>query len=240
MIDFKIILGTWMGYCNESNRKERYDGMEEWYGGSSSGSCRRKLYYKAKSYKKTNETSQESLRKMRLGTIFHEDMEKALEMFNDQSQMEGWKEGKFHIEKELRVPDLNLRGFADAIYESPDGKIYLYDFKTAGSFPWKLKFGKKGKKDDIRYSLQLGSYGEAVKRTFGRLDGMYLVYYNKDNSDMQTVEVPLYYTEEAIKWWKETNKSHENGLPPLKVGENPSAVWECNYCDWKDCCIGFE
>ena len=239
MIDFEKILGDWMDYCNGKNQSERYDGMEKWFGGSSSGSCRRKLYYKANSYEKTNKTSQSSFRKMRLGTIFHEDMEQALDKFNSNSQSEGWNKGKFHIEKELRVPELNLRGFADAIYESPDGKVYLYDFKTAGSFPWKLKFGKNGKKDDERYSLQLGSYGEAVKKTFGRLDGMYLIYYNKDNSDMRTVEVPLYYTDRAVKWWTATRISHEKGLPPLISGENPSATWECNYCEWKNCCIGF-
>jgi len=237
MINFEKILGTWMDYCNESNRLERYDGMEKWFGGSSSGSCRRKLFYKANSYKKTNETSQSSLRKMRLGTIFHEDMEQALQMFNDQSQMDGWEKGKFHIEKELRVPELNLRGFADAIFEAPDDKIYLYDFKTAGSFPWKLKFGRTGKQDDERYSLQLGSYGEAVKRTFGRLDGMYLVYYNKDNSDMRDVEVPLHYTEKAVEWWTKTGDVHKKGLPPLSPSENPSAAWECNYCEWKDLCL---
>ena len=74
-----------------------------------------------------------------------------------------------------------------------------------------------------------------VKLLRGNLD-----YYNKDNSDMRTVEVPLYYTEEAIKWWTQTKKSHEGGLPPLRQGENPSATWECNYCEWKDCCTGFE
>ena len=237
MIDFEKILGDWMSFCNEANRVERYDGMEKWFGGSSSGSCRRKLYYKANSYEKTNETSQSSLRKMRLGTIFHEDMEQALELFNDISQADGWSSGKFHIEKELRVEKLNLRGFADAIFESTDEKIYLYDFKTAGSFPWKLKFGRAGKQDDERYSLQLGSYGEAVKQNFGRLDGMYLVYYNKDNSDMRTVEVPLHYTDKAVEWWTETGLVHAGGLPPLKPGENPSAAWECNYCEWKDLCL---
>ena len=237
MMNFEKILGTWMDYCNESNRLDRYDGMEKWFRASSSGSCRRKLYYKANSYEKTNETNQSSLRKMRLGTIFHEDMEQALDMFNSNSQSNGWGEGKFYIEKELRVPELNLRGFADAIYEAHNGKIYLYDFKTAGSFPWKLKFGRTGKPHDERYSLQLGSYGEAVKRTFGRLDGMYLVYYNKDNSDMREVEVPLEYTDKAVKWWTETNKEHAKGLPGLKPGENPSAAWECNYCEWKDLCL---
>ena len=66
---------------------------------------------------------------------------------------------------------------------------------------------------------------------------MSLVYYNKDNSDMKTVEVPLFYTERAVKWWKETNEAHAAGLPPLKPGENPSAAWECNYCEWKDLCL---
>ena len=238
MMNFEKIYADFIDHRNEENRLIRYEGKEKWYGGSSSGSCRRKLYYKCNSYDKTNETNAASYRKMRLGTIFHEDMEEALEIFNNQSQSDNWDKGKFHIETELHIPELNLRGFSDAIYESPDGKIYLYDFKTAGSFPWRLKFGKNGTTHDKRYSLQLGSYGEAVKKTFGRLDGMYLVYYNKDNSDMKTVEVPLEWTDNAVKWWQETKKEHEAGLPPLRPGENPTAAWECNYCDWKDLCLG--
>lgn len=237
MIDFEKILGNWIDHCNEENRLERYAGKESWYGGSSSGSCRRKLYYKSKDFEKTNDTSASSLRKMRLGTIFHDDMEGALDLYNATSELEEWQDGKFYIEKELRIEELNLRGFADAIFEAPTGGVYLYDFKTAGSYPWKLKFGRTGKQDDERYSLQLGSYGEAVKREFGRLDGIYLVYYNKDNSDMRTVEVPLEYTDKAVEWWAETKRQHENGLPPLSPGENPSAAWECNYCDWKDLCL---
>ena len=236
MIDFEKILGKWIDFANDENRLTRYDGMERWFGGSSSGSCRRKLYYKANSYDKTNETNNSSLRKMRLLTIFHDDMEQALDMFNNESQAVGWDNGKFYIEKELRIPELNLRGFADAIYEAQNGEISLYDFKTAGSFPWKLKFGRSGKKDDERYSLQLGSYGEAVKREFGRLDKMALIYYNKDNSDMREVEVPLEYTDKAVKWWKETNESHKRGLPPLMPGINPSATWECRYCEWETLC----
>ena len=237
MINFEEVLGSWMDYCNEANRLDRYEGMDKWYGGSSSGSCRRKLFYKVNSYEKTNATNQSSLRKMRLGTIFHEDMEQALEMFNNKSEENDWDKGKFHIESELRVPELNLRGFSDAIFEDTDGKIYLYDFKTAGSFPWKLKFGKSGNPNDERYALQLGSYGLAVKENFGRLDGMALVYYNKDNSDMRTVQVPLHYMEKAKAWWTETNNVHAKGLPALKPGENPSAAWECNYCDWKNLCL---
>ena len=171
---------------------------------------------------------------MRLGTIFHEDMEEALALFNKAA-----KPGtQFYIEHELCIPELKLRGFCDAIYKNEDGKIYLYDFKTAGSFPWKLKFGRTGTQQDERYSLQLGSYGEAVRKEFGRLDGMFLVYYNKDNSDMRTVEVPLEWTEKAVAWWKQTKIEHDKGLPPLRPGENPSASWECNYCEWKDLCLG--
>jgi len=235
MINFEEVYATYLDYKNEENRKERYEGNEHWYGASSSGSCRRKLYYKnVVKAATTNKSSDESMRKMRLGTIFHDDMEKALELHNNNKNGEAVK---FYYEDALEIPAYNVRGFFDCVAEMPSGEIYLYDFKTAGSYPWKLKFGRAGKPEDPRYSMQLGMYGQAVKERFGRLDGMYLVYYNKDTSKMRTVDVDLHWIEKAKDWWAETKLQHLNGLPPLKPGENPSAAWECNFCEWKDHCL---
>ena len=61
---------------NEANREERYQGKEEYYHASGAGSCSRKLYFESVAVAKpTNSPKPDSLRKMRLGTIFHNEME---------------------------------------------------------------------------------------------------------------------------------------------------------------------
>ena len=60
---------------NETNRNLRYKGKEKYYGGSSSGFCSRQQYYKAVAQeKKSNEPNAKSMRIMRLGTVWHDDM----------------------------------------------------------------------------------------------------------------------------------------------------------------------
>ena len=65
-----------------------------------------------------------------------------------------------------------------------------------------MKFGRnKQLNPSVHYELQLGTYGYAIKEMFGRLDGMYLYYYNKDTSDMRAVSVPLTYVSRAYIFW---------------------------------------
>ena len=63
------------------------------------------------------------------------------------------------------------------VFEMESGEIFLYDLKTIGSYPYKLKFGRNPERNQsIHQELQLGTYGLAVLEKFGRLDGMYLLY----------------------------------------------------------------
>ena len=122
------------------------------------------------------------------------------------------KDIDFHVEGELTIPELNVRGFYDIIVDdkTEDRKVYLYDIKTCGGYAWKMKFGRNKKLDpSTHYELQLGTYGYAIKEMFGQLDGMYLYYYNKDNSDMRAVEVPLTYVSRAYLFWKNINDEHK-------------------------------
>tara|TARA_R100001594_G_scaffold146018_1_gene196838 strand:- start:2382 stop:3101 length:720 start_codon:yes stop_codon:yes gene_type:complete len=235
-ISFEKVYGDFVEHKNEQNRLERYEGNEEWYGSSSSGSCIRKLYYKHKLRQDiSNPISEESYRKMRLGTVFHDDMEKALEFYNKKKD----RKVKFHYEDEIRMPEYNVRGFYDCVMECEDGSIYLYDFKTIASTGWRFKFGPRAKtSEDPRYSMQLGMYGVGVKEKFGRIDGMGLVYYNKDTSAMRVVDVPLEWMEKAKDWWANVMKEHSIGLPPLMAGISPAASWECGYCEYQDTCLG--
>ena len=100
-----------------------------------------------------------------------------------------------------------------------------------------MKFGRKPAfNPSIHYELQLGTYGYAVKQQFGRLDGMFLYYYNKDTSMMRAVSVPLTYISRAYLFWRNTKDEHKQGLPPFRPGVSPVQDWQCKYCQFLDHC----
>ena len=75
-----------------------------------------------------------------------------------------------------------------------------------------------------------------IKEEFGRLDGMYLIYYNKDNSMMNSVQVPNTYINRAYNFWYNINEEHKRGLPDFKQGVSPVQDWNCSYCPYLDHC----
>ena len=144
---------------------------------------------------------------------------------------------KVFIEKEIILEDLNIRGFIDLIISEEDGKVYLYDIKTINNWSYKFKFSKKYKQENSTHQeMQLATYGIAVKREFGRLDGMFLTYYNKDSSIIKEIEVDLDYLVTAKSFWQSKVEEHKKGLPPLQENVSPVKSWECNYCQYKDRC----
>ena len=76
----------------------------------------------------------------------------------------------------------------------------------------------------------------AIKEQYGNLDGMSLLYYNKDNSTMRESVVPLTYVDQARRYWHTINEEHSKGLPLFKLGTSPVHKWVCNYCQFKDHC----
>ena len=255
-IDIEGIYRDFIDNKQEENRVERYEGNEDWYHASGSGSCSRKLYYESiEKVEPTNLLDDKTKRLLRLGNVVHEDIQNSLthtrynniynnNIYNNPNDKEKEtknkeKEIEFHTEGELSIPELNVRGFYDIVVEQklPERKVYLYDIKTCGGWAWKMKFGRDKKLDpSTHYELQLGTYGYAVREKFGQLDGMYLYYYNKDNSDMRAVEVPLTFVSRAYLFWKNLNDEHKMGLPSFRVGVSPVQKWQCNYCQFKDYC----
>ena len=150
--------------------------------------------------------------------------------------MEGIKQ--MLIEHPLDIPEMNVKGFADIVVELESGEVYVYDIKTIGSWSWRFKFGRKQEsKPSIHQELQLGTYGFAVKEEFGRCDGLFLLYYNKDNSDVRQLEVDLDFIDQSYNYWTRVQDLHSmQGLPYLQDGESPVMGWECKYCQYKDLC----
>ena len=145
----------------------------------------------------------------------------------------------FHIEKEIFLPELNVRGFYDLVAVSQSsGMVYLIDFKTMGSFPWSRKFGWKNvdTNPSMHQEIQLATYGLFIEKEFGRLDGMFLYYYNKDNSKMKCIEVPRAMLKRAENFWINVNEEHKKGLPMFSEGLSPVQDWNCKYCRFLDHC----
>jgi|15BtaG_2_1085339.scaffolds.fasta_scaffold02296_3 hypothetical protein len=239
----KDIYDNWIELCNETNKQERYVGKEKYFGASSSYSCTRKRFFKINEYEETNPTSNDAIRNMRTGTIFHDDMEKALVNAITNSNPNFVDKIKhISIEEEFVMEKLGVRGFADAIITTPDDKVYLYDFKTCTSWKYTQLFGKlKGdiiENRSISYDLQLATYGIGVLKKYGRLDKMILVFFNKEKGLMNEYEVPIKAIEMAKLYW-EIQKLGTEKLPEINE-ISPFASWECSYCNWKDLCMKTE
>ena len=239
----KDIYDNWIELCNETNKQERYVGKEEYFGASSAYSCTRKRFFKINEYEETNPTSNDAIRNMRTGTIFHDDMEKALVNAITNSNPNFVDKIKhISIEEEFVMEKLGVRGFADAIITTPDDKVYLYDFKTCTSWKYTQLFGKlKGdiiENRSISYDLQLATYGIGVLEKYSRLDKMILVFFNKEKGLMNEYEVPIKAIEMAKLYW-EIQKLGTEKLPEINE-ISPFASWECGYCNWKDLCMKTE
>ena len=150
--------------------------------------------------------------------------------------MEGIKD--MVMEHPVDIPELNVKGFIDIVVRLESGEVYVYDIKTIGSWSWRFKFGrKKEDKPSIHQELQLGTYGYAVKEEFGRCDGLFLLFYNKDTSDVRQVEVDLGFMDASYNFWTNIKQLHKvHGLPYLQESESPVMAWECKYCQYKDLC----
>ena len=262
-VDIEKLYNDYIATKNEENYKNRYEGREQYYHASGAGSCSRKLYYESiEQASTTNPSNERSNRILRLGTIVHEDLQASLsdtiystninstnidstnhnesiyykekEIYNLQKES-----FEFHIEGEIMLPELNVRGFYDLVAVSKEsGKVYLIDFKTMASYSWSLKFGKKyyQPNSNVHQEVKLATYGMFVEREFGRLDGMWLYYYNKDTSRMKASPVDLSMLKQARVFWENVNDDHKNGVPMFRQGFSPVQDWNCNYCRFLDHC----
>ena len=142
-----------------------------------------------------------------------------------------------YIEHGISIPEFNVKGLADIVVQLGSGEIYVYDIKTIGSWSWRFKFGrKKEDKPSIHQELQLGTYGYGIKQEFGRCDGLFLLFYNKDTSEMREVEVNLDFIDLSYNFWIKVQDLHVDGLPSLQEGESPVMAWECKYCQYENTC----
>jgi len=141
------------------------------------------------------------------------------------------------VEHPIYIKDLKVRGYIDLVIEDTDGKIFVYDIKTMNNWAWRYKFGRKKSKGEasIHQELQLATYGLACKDEFGRIDGLFLIFYNKDTSVLKTVEISKDRLLSTISYWNKIKELHI-ALPILKKNESPIYDWECKYCNFNTQC----
>lgn len=266
--DITDIYSNFLNIKNEQNVEERYsdESKKKYFHASSAGMCARKHWYMTTDEEKSNIADEKSQRVMRLGTVIHEEIQSSLQYLIDLKEKESNKEKeisdnslnstniktynkallkhynsieKIHMEKEIILEDYNVRGFYDVVFQMVSGEVYLFDIKSIGSYPYKLKFGRNPKEDDgnDHQAMQLGTYGIGVEREFGRLDGMFLYYYNKDTSMVKLKPIGMNYMTKAEIYWKQLNTRLRGGQPPIVDGISPAQKWECNYCSFKDTCL---
>ena len=216
---------------------------EPYYRPSSAGMCSRKIYYETILRIEPTEVVDKRVQRLfRLGDLIHRDIQdafKKIEKSDSYFSIYNIYINNIYIEKEIILKTIRVRGFCDLIVVLGDGRVYLYDIKSIGSFQYKKNFArnKELREPSIHQELQLATYGLAVEKEFGRLDGILILYYNKDTSMLRYKEVSSDRLLTALGFWERINAEHSrNSLPTLQEGISPVAKWECSYCAFKSRC----
>jgi len=261
LLNLETIYNDYLDMLQEE-REEKYKEYKKWFSASSAGSCYKKQWYKLNEFE-SEPFDAKTKRLLRLGTIVHEDIEKALKHAEPADNV------KVYTEHEIKIPDLNVIGHLDHCLVKHNNNIvdlYISDLKTIAAFSWTNKFGRSAKKKGINsqptighYELQVATYAigmieELSLRERSEFDIPYfanenvnislnIIYYNKNDSRMNVVEVPRDAMDYAIAYWKELNEFvNQDGdvenIPPNGAIGVPMQSWECRYCNYSKICKG--
>jgi CRISPR/Cas system-associated exonuclease Cas4 (RecB family) len=211
--------------------KEKYKEFKGWFSASTAGSCFRKQWYKINDYEEI-QPEQRPMRLMRLGTLVHKDLEEAIIEYNKSND----EQVSVYSEYRIKLPDLKVVGHLDLAVDN-EGKLYVYDIKTAHSFKWKKLFGRNvDPNPSTNYQLQLGTYALGMLKHLEREEDsdnveLGLIWYKKDDSMMKTQIISSEWIKNAFYYWVELNETlEEQGKPEIGSYNTPVYKWECRYC----------
>jgi len=238
-MDIKSIYNAYLKEQEKLNSRDK-----NVFHASSAGSCYRKQMYSYYDYP-SDTKDDKSYRLLRLGTIVHSDVESAISLYQDR-----FPEKDIYIEQKIHIKDLEVSGTFDAgEMITIDGRkeFTLYDLKTAAAYKWTTKFGRKQNRvadSDLNYKLQLGTYALGVKEEYNPDQiYMYLIWYNKNTSQMREQLVYQEWINKALEYWEEVHeikedlgKSFERELEPMMTYGVPMQDWECSYCQFESIC----
>lgn len=235
----------------KGSRQPKDPKYEGWFRASSAGYCHKKQLYSLNEDKYPPKTFDTRVaRLLRLGTVVHKDIEKAVKIYCLDHPDE-----KILTEKVIEIPELKVVGHYDiAVINESDGKISvdIVDAKTCASYKWRMKFGRnKDKNPSFNYELQVGTYGLGITSKYDADSiTLNLLWYNKDTSAMRSVEIDAFeWTSKAMEYWANLNEaldetkdlSIDERLNELMPGVSygvPMMNWECRYCQFIDYCGG--
>lgn len=232
--------------ANSSTAERNNNKTAGWFNISSAGSCYKKQYYYITNTKEPDSPSIDSLKKMRIGTVMHNEFEEAMLHHAKHNK----QDTTIFTEYPVKLNEYMVEGTLDAAILT-DNTLHVADWKTMASYPFKLRFGRDRQKNTKRvstnYELQVCTYAIALAETIkheGELI-VYLVCYNKDTSKMKAISIPLHFIDEARYYWEdlsdcinELDKDILNIHPNDNMLNIPNADWECNYCNFKTKCHG--
>ena len=233
------IISIYHSFLKSVENSRDYYKIKKVFHASSAGSCFRKQLYSYFDFPR-DEKDDKSYRILRLGTLVHQDVEEAIKHYNMPSD----RDSDVFSEDEIKLPDFNVIGTYD-VGELKDGEFTLWDLKTAAAYKWSKKFGRKPEKSsDTNYKLQLGTYalGVNLKYEISKIN-MYLLWYNKNTSQMREQLISPEWIEKALEYWAELNdiledsgeKFEEDLIPEIWSGV-PFQNWECRYCQYYSIC----
>lgn len=229
----KISYMLWLEKLNEINGNTRYSKKDLGFGASGAGLCHLKHYFRTiKADKK--EVGFDSMCKMRIGTLVHEDIQTALYyMFDD----------NYKIMCEIPVTYGKIKGHLDVAIELDEDNVMLIDIKTMAAYSWSQKYGRDKKTQAAIWNkLQLATYSLGLKQDYGYKNvHMFLLNYNKNTSAMKFEPVNVKFFENEVKsYWNEVETIVDQLLEePDRIEQlvdGPVHNWECNYCDYSDHC----
>jgi len=255
-LDLKEIYDNYL-IKKEKDNKELYKkrNPNKYYRASAAGHCFKKHWYSINGYE-GKDMDDKSRRLLRLGTIVHEDIQKAIELYQEQQFMYDNLPSKneevfsqeyninFKTEYQIIIESLNVMGSADIVVLDSENTATVLDIKTTHSWKWKMMFGRnKEPKPSRMYELQLGTYALGIleQEDIKYEDiSLYLVYYKKDDSMMKYVDVNPIWMDNAAEYWATLNETldmveDENDLPRGSFNI-PVEDWECRYCQFEPIC----
>tara|TARA_R110000787_G_scaffold6835_4_gene23647 strand:- start:192 stop:956 length:765 start_codon:yes stop_codon:yes gene_type:complete len=237
----------------ESDNKKSYlkKNPGKYYRASAAGHCFKKHWYSINGHEGKG-MDEKSKRLLRLGTIVHEDIQKAIELYQSKNIPSKNEEVlfqeynlKFQIEYPILIESLNVMGSADIVVLDSESTASVLDIKTTHSWKWKMMFGRTSRepKPSRMYELQLGTYALGiVEQEDIEYDNisLYLVYYKKDDSMMKSISVNRVWMDNAAEYWESLNQTldmveSEEDLPRGSLNV-PIEDWECRYCQFEPIC----
>ena len=245
-LDLKEIYNDYLTELDSINRSNyQTKNPNKYYRASSAGHCFKKHWYAINGYE-VGDMNDKSRRLLRLGTIVHRDIEKAVNWHEDRLSCDVNNEYNvsFTTEYEVLIKDLKVMGSADIVLIDSEKTASVLDVKTTHSWKWKMMFGRnKEMKPSRMYELQLGTYGMgvALQEDISHEDmSLFLVYYKKDDSSMKYVDVNPVWMDNAFEYWANLNETldlvkDESDLPRDTLNV-PVEHWECKYCPYESIC----